>query len=250
MRWLLLLLAFAVLVVAVLIFMVVQSTPTGIEQSESSLTFEVERTTELGQSETPIKPKKNARHLALEDVGTDSDIKPKNSSTDPSEEPTLKFGVEFEKKWAQDRSRLGNEQHQEMERLWREAKAHRGAQESIEKLEKILSEYPHTNRAGCAALELGHQYRQSPKLDRSARMEKAARYWHMAEEQYRDSLCEYNAPAAGLSKLALATWVYQTSDPQRARLLLLELIEKHQGETNHLGQPLSEVAQKLLQRLK
>ena len=77
-----------------------------------------------------------------------------------------------------------------------------------------------------------------------------ADYWHKVEQSYAGSLCEYNAPAAGMSKLALATWVYRSTDPSMARRLLEEVISKHEGETDHLGRPLGATAKRILERLK
>lgn len=166
-----------------------------------------------------------------------------------SEKNVMRFGQEFEKKWYQDRERLGEERHREMEKLWFEGRRPRGKQESIEKLEKILEEYPDTNRAGCAAFELGHHVIRDRRLDLAARREKAEGYWRMVEERYDDTLCEYNAHAPALSKLALATWVLRYSDPAEARRVLEEVIKQHAGETDHLGQPLEKTAQRILDRL-
>jgi len=176
---------------------------------------------------------------------------PKDDRQGPLTEDTVqKFGQEFEQRWRQDRERLGAERHKEMERLWFEGRRPRGDPAAIEKLEKLLQEFPDTNRAGCAAMELGHHYMRDRELSLQQRREKAAEYWNMVEQRYSDVLCEYNAPAAGMSKLALATWVYRTTDPAMARRLLEEVVEKHQGETDHLGRPLAATAKRILERLK
>lgn len=167
-----------------------------------------------------------------------------------TDDTVQKFGQEFEARWRKDRERLGAERHKEMERLWFEGRRPRGDPESIEKLEKLLEEFPDTNRAGCAAMELGHHYMRSRSLPMEERRKKAAEYWHRVEDRYSDVLCEYNAPAAGMSKLALATWIYRSTDPGMARRLLQEVIDKHEGETDHLGRPLSATAKRILERLK
>lgn len=167
-----------------------------------------------------------------------------------SEKNVMRFGQEFEKKWYEDRKRLGEDRHREMEKLWFEGRRPRGKQESIEKLEKLIEEFPDTNRAGCAAFELGHHLIRDRRLDLATRREKAANYWRMVEERYGETLCEYNANAPALSKLALATWVLRYSDPAEARRVLEEVIEKHAGETDHLGQPLEQTARRVLDRIK
>ena len=53
-----------------------------------------------------------------------------------------------------------------------------------------------------------------------------------------------------MSKLALATWVYRKDDPGKARRLLEDILKNHEGETDHLGQPLSVAAKRLLDLLK
>ncbi len=177
--------------------------------------------------------------------------RPGQDAQGPVTEDTIqKFGQEFEALWRKDRERLGPERHKEMERLWFEGRRPRGDPASIAKLEKILDEFPDTNRAGCAAMELGHHYMRSRSLPMDQRRKKAAEYWHRVEQRYGDVLCEYNAPAAGMSKLALATWIYRSTDPGMARRLLQEVIDKHQGETDHLGRPLAATAKRILERLK
>jgi hypothetical protein len=165
-------------------------------------------------------------------------------------EAVQRFGQAFEKKWLADRERLGAERHREMERLWFEGRRPRGDPEAVAKLERLLEEFPDTNRAGCAAMELGHHAIRSRTLDLEARRERAQRYWHLVEQRYDDTLCEYNAPAAGMSKLALATWVYRHTDPAMARRLLEEVVRQHQGETDHLGRPLEVSAKRVLGLLK
>lgn len=167
-----------------------------------------------------------------------------------SEKTVMKFGQEFEKKWHKDRERLGIERHKAMEKLWFQGRRPRGNPESIKALETILDEYPDTNRAGCVALELGHHYLKSKSLDSQSRLKKAEHYWRMVGERYSNALCEYNANPGARSKLALATWVYRSEDPAQARRLLEEIIEKHKGETDHLGQSLEVTAKRLLKQLK
>ena len=165
-------------------------------------------------------------------------------------EAVQRFGQAFEKKWLADRERLGAERHREMERLWFEGRRPRGDPEAVAKLEHLLEEFPDTNRAGCAAMELGHHAMRSRTLALDARRERAQRYWHLVEQRYDDTLCEYNAPAAGMSKLALATWVYRHTDTAMARRLLEEVLRGHQGETDHLGRPLEVSAKRVLGLLK
>ena len=167
-----------------------------------------------------------------------------------NEKNIMHFGGEFEKKWHEDKEKLGRERHKEMERLWFQGRRPRGNPESMEKLEKILEEYPDTNRAACAAFELGHHYIRNRTVPLDDRRKKAEEYWRMVDERYSESLCEYNAHPAALSKLARAAWVYRYTDPARARRMLEEVIEKHAGETDHLGQPLENTANRLLDSIK
>jgi hypothetical protein len=137
-----------------------------------------------------------------------------------------------------------------MEELWWQGRRPRGDEESIEKLEELLEKFPYTNRAGCAAWELGHHFLNDRKLPLEKRRRKARQYFHMVEERYSDSLCEYNAGAAGLSKMALATRIYRYTNPAMARRLLEDVMQKHKGETDHLGKPLEELASKMLKIIK
>ncbi|MBW1808673.1 MAG: hypothetical protein JRJ19_04000 [Deltaproteobacteria bacterium] len=162
----------------------------------------------------------------------------------------MQFGKEFHDKWYKDREQLGVERHKEMEKLWFAGRRPRGKAESIEQLEKLIEEFPDTNRAGCAAFELGHHYMRDRTLDLKQRRAKAEHYWHLTEDRYRDSLCEYNAQPAAMSKLAMATWVYRSTDPGKAKRLLEEVIEKHKGQTDHLGQPLEVTAKRMLELIK
>lgn len=167
-----------------------------------------------------------------------------------TEKTVMRFGQEFEQKWREDRKSLGEERHKAMEQLWFQGRRPRGNLESIQKLEQILKEYPDTNRAGCAALELGHHYLKNRALDAEARRKRAEEYWRMVDERYSQTLCEYNANPDARSKLALATWIYRSSDPAKARRLLEEILDKYPGETDHLGQPLEVTARRLLEKLK
>jgi hypothetical protein len=160
------------------------------------------------------------------------------------------FGQEFEKKWRQDREKLGTERHREMEKLWMEGRRPRGNKDSEARLEQILRDYPDTNRAGCAAYELGHHYVRDRSLDLAAKRQKAEEAWKMVGDRYRDSLCEFNEPANAMSKIGLSMWVYRYTDKAMARRLLEEVIAKHPGETDHLGQRVEDLAGTLLEDLK
>ncbi|HOX45400.1 MAG TPA: hypothetical protein PK668_17520 [Myxococcota bacterium] len=163
-----------------------------------------------------------------------------------TEQNVQRFGQEFERRWYADRERLGRARHGELERLWYEGRRPRGDAGAREKLERLLAEFPDTNRAGCAALELGHHRLRDRGLSLDERRRLAADAWRLVGERHADALCEYNAPAAGLAKLALANQVLRYTDPAEARRVLQEIIAKHQGETDHLGQPLETTARKLL----
>ena len=246
MRWLFVLGGLAVVVVGVLIVLVVWD--------DGPMPLDSPAVSDSGQDnsvspdpDTPIKrpPVRPANELLTRPNATG-----KKDSDRVTEGNVLSFGQEFERKWHDDKERLGKERHEQMEKLWFEGRRPRGDPESIEKLERLVHDYPDTNRAGCAAMELGHHYLRNRTIDLQARREKAAEYWHDVERRHADTLCEYNAPAAGLSKLALATWIYRQSDPGLARRLAQEIIDKHQGETDHLGRPLEVSAQRLLKSLK
>ncbi|MBN2498528.1 MAG: hypothetical protein JXR96_28310 [Deltaproteobacteria bacterium] len=244
MRWLLVLAGLAAVAVGLMIFLVVDSGPE--PQTRPAPALPAAQPEEPGDSgpvrryaPDPVHDAKAPRH------------KKRPEAKAPLDEKTVEhFGQEFERKWYADRERLGRERHAEMEELWFKGRRPRGTRASIERLEKILADFPDTNRAGCAALELGHHYLRNRDLDAQARRKKAEEYWHMAEQRYRDTLCEYNAPAAGLAKVALASWVYRSSDPAMARRVLEEVIAEHKGETDHLGKPLEETARRLLESLK
>ncbi|NMB74508.1 MAG: hypothetical protein GYA21_05190 [Myxococcales bacterium] len=164
--------------------------------------------------------------------------------------PPINFGEAFEKKWYADRERLGLERHREMEKLWWAGRRPRGETASIEKLEELLRDYPDTNRAGCAAYELGQHYMRSRALPLEERRRKAEAAWRLAMDRYRDGICEYNAPVAGSAKLALVSWIYRHTDPGLARNLLEDLAKNHAGETDHLGQEISKIAERLLSEMR
>jgi len=165
------------------------------------------------------------------------------------EEQLLELGREFHDKWYEDRRRLGEERHKEMEKLWFQGRRPRGRGDSIAKLEKILQDFPETNRAGCAAYELGHHYLKNNALSVEERLRRAEEYFRLAEERYRDSLCEFNAAVAPLARLALAVWIYKSSDPVLAKRLIEQVIAQDGDKTDHLGQSLGEVARRLLETM-
>jgi hypothetical protein len=241
MRKLFLYCLFVACIMGLLIAFVVQEDPTtpavgvrGVqgEEQKEPLVENTQRTSRPFWVQTPPEQPEQAT----------VDSNPPLTPPDPNE-----LGKPFHDKWYADRSLLGPAQHKNMEKLWLEGRRPRGDPNSISRLEQLINAYPNTNRAGCAAFELGHHYLKNKSLDPGTRRQKARTYWHMVDERYRDSVCEYNAPAAGLSKLALANWIYRHTDPGMARRLLEELIRDHQGETDHLGKPLAQSAQKILE---
>ena len=195
------------------------------------------RETRWKRSDRPV-PKAIVRERKIESLGPE-----------PTDKQVLELGKEFHDKWYSDRERLGPDRHRQMEKLWFEGRRPRGSPDAIAKLEKILEEFPDTNRAGCAAYELGQHYIRNRSLALDKRRKMAEHYWLLVDQRYRDSLCEYNAPAGGMSKLALVNCIYRYTDPAMARRLLEEIIEKHKGETDHLGQPLELVARRMLEQL-
>ena len=223
-----------------------------LDSEEESAGYRVVTSAEPGPARDRKPPRRRFKpqEPASKDQAAARKKQARDIDEEVSEKNVMRFGQEFEKKWHEDRKRLGEERHRQMEKLWFEGRRPRGKQESIEKLEKLIEEFPDTNRAGCAAFELGHHMIRDRRLDLDARREKAAGYWRMVEERYGDTLCEYNAHAPARSKLALATWVLRYSDPAEARRVLEEVIEKHAGETDHLGQPLDQTARRVLDRIK
>jgi len=161
----------------------------------------------------------------------------------------LELGHEFHEKWYADRSKLGEERHKQMEKLWFEGRRPRGNPDSIAKLQKLLEEYPDTNRAGCAAYELGQHYMRDRSLTLDQRRKKAGEYWRMTEERYGKSLCEFNEHPATMAELAMANWIYRKSDPAMARRLLEDIIKNHKGEADHLGQPVETLAKRMLEQV-
>lgn len=167
-----------------------------------------------------------------------------------SEQQILELGKEFHDKWYADRRRLGEERHRQMEKLWFSGRRPRGSAKSMAKLEELLREFPDTNRAGCAAYELGQHYMRLRSLPLEKRRKKAEQYWRLVDERYRDTICEFNEPARAMSKLALVNWIYRYTDPARARRMLEDIIKNDQGQTDHLGQPLPDLARRMLKIIK
>jgi hypothetical protein len=235
----------AVVIVGVLIALVL----TGGEEETATAEVSVP-SAETRPTSRRYRPSAETRRAMASALSGKEREKEMEEAGELNEKNIMHFGGEFEKKWHEDKEKLGRERHKEMERLWFQGRRPRGNPESMEKLEKILEEYPDTNRAACAAFELGHHYIRSRSMTLEDRRKKAEGYWRMVDERYSDSLCEYNAHPAALSKMAMATWVYRYTDPAQARRLLEEVIEKHAGETDHLGQPLENTASRLLDQLK
>lgn len=236
----------AVIVVGVLIALVL----TGGEDEEASAPAVSAPAAETQPAPRRYRPSDETRRAMAKALSGQEREKKMEEAGELNEKNIMHFGGEFEKKWHEDKEKLGRDRHKEMERLWFQGRRPRGNSASMEKLEKILEEYPDTNRAACAAFELGHHYIRSRSTPLDQRRKKAEEYWRMVGERYSDSLCEYNAHPAALSKMAMATWVYRYTDPARARQLLEEVIEKHAGETDHLGQPLESTANRLLDQIK
>jgi hypothetical protein len=235
----------AVVVVGVLIALVL----TGGEDEEVSAPAVSAPPADTQPAKRRYRPSDGTRRAMAKALSQDRE-KEIEEAGELNEKNIMHFGGEFEKKWHEDKEKLGRDRHKEMERLWFQGRRPRGNPESIEKLEKIIEEYPDTNRAACAAFELGHHYIRNRSTTLDQRRKQAEKYWRMVDERYSDSLCEYNAHPAALSKLARAAWVYRYTDPAQARRLLEEVVEKHAGETDHLGQPLENTANRLLDQLK
>ncbi len=246
MRVLLVIGGLAVLFVGVLIFLVLS----GGGEEDAPAAAVTAAAPETAPAPGRYRPSAQTRRAMAAALSGKEREKAMEEAGELDENTVMHFGQEFEKKWHQDKEKLGRERHKEMERLWFQGRRPRGNPDSMEKLEKILEEFPDTNRAGCAAFELGHHYIRNRSIGLDQRRQKAEEYWRMADERYSESLCEYNAHPAALSKLAMAAWVYRYTDPSRARRILEEVIEKHAGETDHLGQPLELTAGRLLDQIK
>jgi hypothetical protein len=247
MRVLLVIGGLAVMIVGVLIGLVLSGGDEVEDASAPALTAAAPETAPGSRRYRPSAQTRRAMAMALSGKEREKEME---EAGELDEKTVVRFGQEFEKKWHEDKQKLGRERHKEMERLWFQGRRPRGNPESMEKLESILEEFPDTNRAACAAFELGHHYIRNRSIGLEDRRKKAEGYWRMVEERYPDNLCEYNAHPAALSKLAMAAWVYRYTDPSRARRVLEEVIEKHAGETDHLGQPLENTANRLLDQLK
>ena len=202
------------------------------------------------EPEPRYRPSAATRRAMIKAQSGEEREKEMDEAGELNEKTVMHFGGEFEKKWHADKEKLGRERHKEMERLWFQGRRPRGDPESMEKLERIVKEFPDTNRAACAAFELGHHYIRNRSMGLDDRRKKAEEYWRLVDDRYSDSLCEYNAHPAALSKLAMAAWVYRYTDPSRARRMLEEIVEKHAGETDHLGQPLEATANRMLDQIK
>lgn len=244
MRMLLYIGGLAVVIVAVLIALVLTG---GEEVSEPTVTAPAPGPEPASRRYRPTAATRRAMVKAMSGEERDKEM---DEAGELNDKTVMQFGGEFEKKWHADKEKLGRERHKEMERLWFQGRRPRGEPESMEKLEKIIQEYPDTNRAACAAFELGHHYIRNRSMGLEDRRKKAEEYWRLVDDRYQDSLCEYNAHPAALSKLAMAAWVYRYTDPSRARRMLEEVIKKHEGETDHLGQPLENTANRLLDQIK
>lgn len=246
MRVLLVVGGLAVVVVGVLIVLVM---PGGGEQEDSAPAV-----TAGGPEPAPAsgryRPSAETRRAMVKALSGKERDKEMEKAGELDEKTVMRFGQEFENKWRQDREKLGRERHKEMERLWFQGRRPRGDPDAIEKLEKILEEYPDTNRAACAAFELGHHFIRNRSIKLDDRRKKAEEYWRLVGERYPENLCEYNSHPAALSKLSMATWIFRHTDPAAARRLLEEVIDKHAGETDRLGQPLEETASRLLDQIK
>ena len=250
MRVMLILAGLAVLTVVALITVVVMDSPDVEDEQEVSISDPTKKASEKTQ---PHKPPGQIRKQAKpakdpEEEKRRQAMRLRGKKVD--EKNVMQFGQEFEDKWKKDKQQLGAERHSLLEDLWFEGRRPRGNPASREKLEKILEDYPDSNRAGCAAIELGYHWLRSPEGDINSRRKKAEDYWKMTQERYSDSLCEYNSHPAAISKLALAVWVYRYSDRGMAKRLLQEVIDKHPNETDHLAQPLSQTAERFLKALK
>jgi len=233
-----------VIVVGVLVALVLSG---GEDVSESAVTAPAP---EPEPTSRRYRPSAATRRAMVKANSGEEREKEMDEAGELNDKTVMEFGGEFEKKWHSDKEKLGRERHKEMERLWFQGRRPRGEPESMEKLEKILEEYPDTNRAACAAFELGHHYIRNRSMGLDDRRKKAEEYWRLVDDRYQDGLCEYNAHPAALSKMARAAWVYRYTDPSRARRMLEEVIEKHQGETDHLGQPLEATANRMLDQIK
>ena len=244
MRLLLVIGGLAVMVVGVLVALVL----TGGEEGEASAVSAP--APEPEPASRRYRPSAATRRAMVEADAGAARATEMDEAGELNDKTVMEFGGEFEKKWHADKEKLGRERHKEMERLWFQGRRPRGEPASMEKLEKILQEYPDTNRAACAAFELGHHYIRNRSMGLDDRRKKAEEYWRLVDDRYQDSLCEYNAHPAALSKLARAAWVYRYTDPSRARRMLEEVKKKHEGETDHLGQPLEATADRLLDQIK
>jgi hypothetical protein len=138
---------------------------------------------------------------------------------------------QFETRAAADRARYSREDLQEIERLYQVANRQWQSEEARESLKKLVSDYKHANRTGCALLYLGQM----------TEGEESINYLTAAMEHHGDCWYGDGVQVGAYARHYLAARFRQQGDDASADALLDEIRNEFPDAVDHKGNLLRNV---------
>ncbi|GAA5481412.1 tetratricopeptide repeat protein [Haloferula sargassicola] len=137
------------------------------------------------------------------------------------------------KRAAEDRRRYKPEELAEIESLYQIANKKWRSDEARESLKKLLEKYHDANRTGCSLLYMGQMSKGKERVE----------YLTRAVEEFSDCFYLDGCQVGGYGRYVLAMTLWENGDKDRALALLAELKGRYKDAIDHMGRPMSAVAE-------
>ena len=166
-----------------------------------SLTYEVVQKHRIAQSLAPFKTQQAAQNRQMALQG------------------------KFEQRRAQDRAKYTADQLREAENLSATADQKYGSAEGIESCQKLIKNYPDSNRAGCVMLYLAQM----------SQGDERAQYFQSCIDKYDDCFYGDGVQVGAYARFQLAQDYQSQGETAKAKALFDEIITKYPGTIDHTG---------------
>ncbi len=129
------------------------------------------------------------------------------------------------KRFEKDRETYTEEEMAEVEKIYQEASKKWGTDEMREGLERLIDEFPGTNRSGCAMMYLAQWAKDRQREE----------YLKTAIEVYDDCFYGDGVQVGGYARFLLGCDCRRAGDNQRAQKLFDEIRQKYPKAVDHSG---------------
>jgi hypothetical protein len=158
------------------------------------------------------------------------------STVQPSPAPTLDMlRARAQERMQQDRATYSEPDLRALEQLYQSANRDLRAPSAKETLQRVVKDYPKSNRAGCAVLYLA-------QLSSGAEREE---YLKSAIAAHGDAWYGDGVQVGAMARAQLAAYYAAGGKAGEAKALVAEIDERFPGAVDHRGQPLADMLRRL-----